>query len=295
VKQIPRAGETVLGWDFDEPVDGGKGSNQAIAAAKLGARVGFVGCVGRDRVGDEGERWMQNAGVDTTWLKRHERMTSGIGFILLNENGVPAMVTSMGANAELSCADVEMALSQMKSAKILLTQFEIPVEIAIYAARMARECGMISIINPAPAPGQVISGLDAASILVPNETEAHSLLGLADEDMMDPIEMAKLLKARSGAETVLITLGGEGVVGIDVNQQPWRIRAPKVQVEDTSGAGDAFCAALAVGLTHGLTAEKAAEWASYAAALSVTREGTIPSYPVYEEVQQFIASLSIPG
>lgn len=295
VKQIPRAGETVLGWDFHEPVDGGKGSNQAIAAAKLGARVGFVGCVGRDRVGDEGERWMQNAGVDTTWLKRHEKITSGIGFILLDENGVPAMVTSMGANAELSCTDVETALSQMKSAKVLLTQFEIPVEIAVYAARVAREHGMISIINPAPAPAQAISGLDAASILVPNETEARSLLGLTDQDVMDPIEMAELLKARSGAETVMITLGGEGLVGNGANQQSWSIGATKVPVEDTSGAGDAFCAALAVGLIHGLAVEKAAGWASHAAALSVTRKGTIPSYPAYEEVQKFIADMPIPG
>ena len=290
VKAVPRAGETVLGWDFHEPVDGGKGSNQAIAAALLGKKIGFVGCVGMDRVGQEGEQWMRNAGVDTTWLQKLEGISSGIGFIVLNQEGVPAMVTSMGANAELTCAFVEQALGQMREASVLLTQLEIPVEVAIHAARIARQLGMISIVNPAPAPETWIEGLESASILVPNENEAKTLLGMDADSSPDPIEMAVRLRERSKSGCVMITLGKEGAVGSESSGEVWSIHPPAVPVADTSGAGDAFCAGLAVGLSEGMDLRRAAQWACSVAALSVSRKGTIPSYPTRDEVLSFMAN-----
>ncbi len=289
VKRVPTAGETVIGWDFQEPVDGGKGSNQAIAAAKLGARVSFVGCVGRDRVGDDGARWMQEAGVDTRFLRRSETTASGIGFIILDENGVPAMVTSLGANAELTTSHIDEALNALPDAHILLTQFEIDPHIALYAARAARSRGMIAIVNPAPAPEAPLDGLDAASILTPNEGEAKVILGLAPEAPADLEFLARELRAQTGVERVLITAGEQGAVGID-SSGFWTIAPPPVDAVDTSGAGDVFCAALAMSLVEGHDFRAAAAWACAAATLSVCKAGTIPAYPTYDDVSRFLAT-----
>ena len=287
VKHPPSPGETVIGWEYAEPIDGGKGSNQAIAAARLGARVSFVGCLGKDRLGDQGEAWMRQAGVDTRFVRRSDSST-GVGFILLDERGVPAMVTCMGANAELAPEEVYTALDQLRG-QILLTQFEIPPEVALAAARQARRQGMLTIINPAPAPGEPLDGLEAADILVPNESEARQLLGLSESEVMDDTSLAKRLRSQCGAGCVLVTLGERGVVGVDA-EGVWSVTPPVVQAADTSGAGDVFCAALAFGLTHGRHLRSASTWACQTAALSVTRPGTIPGFPTLEEVQDFLAS-----
>jgi ribokinase len=287
VRRPPVPGETVLGWDYQEPVDGGKGSNQAIAAARLGGNVAFVGCVGRDRIGDDGQRWMQDAGVNVNFLRRSLTTPSGVGFIMLDEIGVPAMVTSMGANADLSIAEIEDALAQTPSARVLLTQFEMPIEVALHAARIARRQGLTTIVNPAPAPQAEIEGLDAAKILTPNETEARMLLGQGMTGDVDPFEMASQLQARTGAEHVIITLGEKGAVGSN-GKETWQVVSRAVDVVDTSGAGDVFCAGLAVGLVEGKDVRDAAEWACAAAALSVTRPGTIPAFPTRDEVDSLV-------
>jgi ribokinase len=287
VKRPPVAGETVIGWDFQEPIDGGKGSNQAIAAARLGGKVAFVGRVGRDRIGDEGERLMREAGVDTRHLQRGNT-SSGVGFILLDETGIPAMVTSLGANADLSVADIDAALANLPGGSVLLTQFEIPLEVALYAARAGQERGLTTIVNPAPAPDKLIQGLNAASVLVPNETEARALLGMETDELLDPEKMALSLHKRSGAGEVIITLGEQGAIGTN-GHNVWMVTPPSVNVVDTSGAGDAFCAALAVGLVDGMTMQKAAQWACGVASLSVTRPGTIPSYPTLQDANRFLS------
>lgn len=290
VKRTPKPGETVIGWNFHEPVDGGKGSNQAIAVALLGTSVSFVGCVGKDRIGDDGERWMREAGVDTSFLRRSETTSSGVGFIMLDEDGVPAMVTSMGANAALSMQEIDAALSQLAEASVMLTQFEIDPKVSLYAARTAREHGMTSIVNPAPAPETPITGLDSATILIPNETEAKVLLGFDSEAEVDPKDLASDLYNQSGVNTVIITVGENGVVGAD-KTGIWHLNSPHVKVIDTSGAGDVFCASLAVRLVSGDSIKTAAEWACYAASLSVTRPGTIPAFPTLDEVNNFISRI----
>jgi ribokinase len=286
VKRPPRAGETVIGWDYHEPVDGGKGSNQAIAAARLGLRVSFVGCVGEDRIGDDGQRWMAEAGVDTTYLYRSQSVASGVGFILLDESGVPAMVSCMGANAALSQAQIDAALQSLHGACILLTQFEILPSLALHAAREAKKQGMLTIVNPAPAPDEPLDGLDCADILAPNESEARQMLGLPLDDATPLADIAGRLRAESGAGIVLVTAGEQGVVGCDA-EGTWAITPPPVQVVDTSGAGDVFCAALGVALLEGQAVRQASGWACAVAALSVTRPGTIPAYPTRAEVEQF--------
>ena len=289
VKRVPTAGETVIGWDFHEPVDGGKGSNQAIAAAKLGARTSFVGVVGRDRIGDDGERWMRDAGVETRYLRRSDTTSSGVGFIILDEEGVPAMVTTMGANAELSAEEIDAALGELQGAAVLLTQFEIDPQVALHAARAARRYGMIAIANPAPAPVEPVRGLEAATILTPNETEAKVLLGLDPGDKVDLAQLAERLCQQTGVEQIIVTAGEQGAVGVDASGT-WHVRPPAVEVVDTSGAGDVFCAALAVALVGGKPLRAAAEWACAAATLSVSRAGTIPAFPTNEEVAKFLST-----
>jgi ribokinase len=288
VKDIPRAGETVIGWGFDEPQDGGKGSNQAIAAAKLGAKVSFVGCVGQDRIGKEGETWMCNAGVDTSWMLKLEGISSGIGFILLNEKGIPAMVTSMGANEKLNKEHIDLALEQMRGAKVLVTQFEIRPEVALYAARIARRNNILSIVNPAPACSIDLESLNVADILVPNEIEAKTLLGYGLEIPIDVNILAQDLRKKGKVNCVIITYGENGVIGVD-NSGTWEVRPPQVNAVDTSGAGDAFCAALAVALSEGKNYREASDWACKVAAFSVTRFGTIASYPTKMEMEYFIS------
>jgi ribokinase len=286
VKRPPVPGETVIGWDYEEPVDGGKGSNQAIAAARLGGKVSFVGCVGKDRIGDQAEFWMNAAGVDTTRLRRSPTTASGIGFIMLDESGVPAMVSSLGANAELTDQEVEAAIIGLRDVGVLLTQFEIPIPVAMRAAGFARQQGLLTILNPAPAPETELSGLDCADVLVPNETEARLLLGLAVDQEVDNAWLAQKLREKTGAGAVLITIGERGVVGCDAEGN-WAVAPPPVKAVDTSGAGDSFCAALAVALVEGQSVREASAWACRVAALSVTRAGTIPAYPTRAEVDAF--------
>ena len=287
VERIPLAGETVIGWDFQELVDGGKGSNQAIAAARLGAQVSFIGCVGQDRLGDEAESWMRQAGVDTDYLFRSVSTATGVGFIILSAEGVPLMVTSMGANAELTEKNVADALSQFDNGKVLLTQFEIRPAVALYATKIGHEQGMLTILNPAPFADVSLSEFKNCDILVPNETEAMGMLGIdPSQKTRKPTELADELRQRCQIRCVMVTIGEAGVAVSDENGCV-QILPPAVQVVDTSGAGDAFCAALAVGLANGQMLRDSAKWACKVAALSVTRPGTILAYPTLTETEAF--------
>jgi len=291
VQRVPVAGETVIGWDFDEPKDGGKGSNQAIAAARLGVLTSFVGCIGKDRLGAEAESWLREEGVYIDYLYSSKSKSTGVGFILLNERGVPAMVTTLGANEELNYEQVETALMGSVDAKVMLTQFEILPDVALYAAKVAHDYGLTTIVNPAPALTMSLSKLAVADILVPNDKEAKVLLGMHPDAKIDLKTVAVELMARSKAGCVIITAGEQGIVGVD-GADRWQAFPPNVRVKDSSGAGDVFCAALAAGLIKGLNNREASIWANLAAALSVTREGTIPSFPTAKEVDEFCATIS---
>ncbi|MFN2233080.1 MAG: ribokinase, partial [Anaerolineales bacterium] len=279
-------GETVMGWEFQEPIDGGKGSNQAIAAAKLGIKTSFVGCLGKDRLGQEAVNWMRDVGIDLRFTLYSDTSNTGVGFIMLNENGVPAMVTTMGANEELDHHHVDMALKSLRGAKVMLSQFEIRPEVALHAASVARENQMIAIINPAPAAEIHPSQLSVADIVIPNETEAKLLLDYKPELEVDPLVMANELREHCGVSCVIITLGEQGFVGSD-RSGSWRGEAPEVDVVDTSGAGDVFCAAFAAGIIRGSTYRLASEWACRVATFSVTKPGTIPAFPTMEELDNF--------
>ena len=288
VPRPPKIGETVIGWDFQQPMDGGKGSNQAIAASRLGARVSFVGCLGRDVIGNEGKRWMTESGVDVSWLKQIEGVSTGAGFILLDTIGDCALVTSMGANANLTSDYVEQAISNMPSASIVITQFEIPPQVAMHAVEVAHKLKMKTILNPAPVPDDLKLDMQSVSILIPNEIEAKMLLKLDEEIRIQPSIIAEMLFKESGAECVIITLGEKGVVGYDAVGS-WMVEPTKVSLVDALGAGDEFCAALSVGIVNGKNIREASRWASAVAALSVTKQGTIPAFPTLAEVQEFLS------
>jgi len=185
VQRIPTAGETVLGWDLHEIKDGGKGSNQAIAAARLGVVASFVGCIGTDRLGAECEDWLREEEVEISHLYRSQSKGTGAGINIVDENGIPAMVTSLGANEELSCQQVETALEGLRGAKVMLTQFEILPEVALYAARIAHRYKMTTIINPAPAFAVNLTQLELADVLIPNDVEAKTLLGYDPQEQID--------------------------------------------------------------------------------------------------------------
>jgi ribokinase len=292
VERVPRAGETVNGWDYQEPVDGGKGSNQAIAAARLGAKVSFVGCVGEDRLGQAGTRYLTEAGVDITWLKRSPAATVG-GFVMVGPDGVPAIVAVLGANGDLTLQDVEQALGEMATPRLLLTQCEIRPPVALHAARLARARGWLTIINPAPAPDTGLLGLDQADVLTPNETEALALLGRPLDDRCPGAQLAAELRSRSGARNVIVTLGAKGLAGCDA-EGAWETAAPKARATDTTGAGDAFNGALVVALLRGQPLRAAAAWACLVATYSASQPGTIPNYPTRQQVAEFARQVGWP-
>jgi len=189
----------------------------------------------------------------------------------------------------LTNQEVESAITGLEDAGVLLTQFEIPIAVALHAVRFAHQQGLLTILNPAPAQEIKLSGLDCANLLVPNETEARLLLGVPVDQEVNNTWLAQRLRKKTGAGVVLITIGERGVVGYDT-QGIWAVSPPQVKVVDISGAGDAFCAALAVALVEGKPVREASAWACTVAALSVSRAGTIPAYPIRAEADAFIRS-----
>jgi len=277
VDRVPGGGETLLGKGFSQG-PGGKGSNQAIAAARLGARVRFVGSVGKDSYGDEALRIWREEGISADFVKR-VGVHTGLGFVLVGPSGENSIVIDPGANRELSPGDVEAARGAIEGCGVLLTQLEIPPETALAAARVARGEGATVILNP--APGMKCSSLDLSQvdILTPNEREFETLTGSPD------LSGAKGVLSM-GPRAVVVTLGERGAWVITKDGSAL-VPAPKVDVVDTTGAGDAFNGALAVALNEGEPLTSAVRFANYAGALTVTRKEVVPALPTRGELEEF--------
>jgi ribokinase len=278
VERLPSAGETLLGSGYSEG-PGGKGSNQAVAARRLGGRVSFVGCVGEDRFGDDALALWRTEGVDASNVRRSGTHT-GLGFVIVDKRGRNAITVDAGANLELNAQDVKRAEPVISKAGVLLTQLEVPVEAVKAAAALGRTHGVTVILNPAPAHGA--SELEAGSfdILTPNEHEFQTMTGT--EDLSSG---AALLLSR-GVKAVVVTLGERGAF-VATPTDRYTVPAPRVQVVDTTGAGDAFNGALAVALSEGEPLRHAVAFANYAGALTVTRREVIPALPTRAEVDEF--------
>lgn len=284
--RFPRPGETVLGGDL-RLGPGGKGSNQAIAAARLGAGVHFIGRVGKDQFGREALATLTREGIDTSFMVADAESPTGAAVILVAETGENEIVVASGANRRLSPADVERASAVFTHGSVFLAQLEVPVETVVKAAEVAKGAGSFSILNPAPADPDLVRFLPLFDLVTPNETEAGILAGMAVESRETAEEAGRRL-VDLGARAALVTLGRKGSVYVAPGRTLFT-PALTVRAIDTTGAGDAFNGALAVALARGDALDQALRFASAAAALSVTRPGTANSLPNQEEVTRFLA------
>jgi ribokinase len=279
--RLPAAGETVLGGDLATAA-GGKGANQAVAAARLGARVTLVARVGADDYGRAALAQFQREGLDARFAATDAEAPSGVALIVVGPDGQNQIAVAPGANNRLTPADVEAARPAFEQSHVLLLQLESPLETVLAAARSGRACGLTVILNPAPAqtlPDELYSLVD---LLTPNEREAAQLSG------EDTPEAAAAVLLQRGAANVIVTRGEAGAM-LATRQGMERIPGYRVQAVDATAAGDAFIGALAVGLARGERLPAAIRFAHAAAALSVTRSGAQPSLPTAEEVQAFLA------
>lgn len=286
---IPRPGETVLGGELLQ-AQGGKGANQAVAAARLGAAVTFVARLGDDPFGAAARAGYARDGIDTTHCLADPSAPSGVALILVDGAGENAIAVASGANARLSVADVDRAAAAIRGADLLLLQLEVPLATVTHAARLASAAGVPVLLDPAPVPDGGIPDELAAlvTVLKPNESEAARLTGAATGDVTSAAGAARLLLAR-GPRLVVVTCGAAGAVVAD-RDGVVAVPAFAVTAVDTTAAGDAFTAALAVGLAERLPPVEAARRAAAAGALAATRRGAQPSLPTRAEQEAFLAA-----
>jgi len=284
--EIPAPGQTVLGSDF-KTISGGKGANQAVAAARLGARVAVVGRVGEDAFGQSLREGFTCASVDCGHLRDTAGVASGVALIVVAESGQNAICVAAGANARVGPDDVERAADLIAKARVCVVQLEIPLETAVRAVAIARRHGVGVVLDPAPAPEALPDELFAVDVLTPNESEAARLLGL-EGGAVDPDVIARCLRER-GAGAVVLTLGETGCLACDSGGS-LRVGAHAVEVVDTTAAGDAFTGALAVALAEGRCLREGVAFANAAGALACTRFGAQPSLPTRPAVVSLLES-----
>ena len=282
VPRFPVPGETVIGENFGEG-PGGKGSNQAIAAARLGAQSTFIGKIGTDRYGDDALELWEAEGVDTDTVIRTDDTHSGVGFVIVNEEGENEITVAPGANDQLGADSVAAAGDSLQASDAVLAQLEVPDEPLIAAGELAQEADVPFILNPAPARELPESLLSTVSYLTPNQNEARVMVGREPDDPVDDRTVAEEL-LDLGVETVVITRGEAGAVMISADEFQ-EIPAPEVDVTDTTGAGDAFNGALAVALAEGREPAEAIEFACAGGAHAVTEMEVIPGLPTREELE----------
>jgi ribokinase len=287
VPRIPTPGETAVGRDF-RVSGGGKGANQAIAAARAGASVRVVTALGTDDLGDRALASLSADGIDVTLVRRVPGIASGVALIVVDDAGENAIAVAAGANAELTAADVAPLADTIAPGDVLLLQLEIPLPAVIAAARLAKAAGAHVILNPAPAPDAPLPEalLEAVTLIVPNEHEAERLTGVAVADAAGLAGAAAALHAR-GVPTVLITLGARGAY-VSADGHTSHVPSFPATAIDTTAAGDVFCGALAVALTEGRPIDDAADFAAAAAAISVTRPGAQASAPRRDEIEALL-------
>jgi ribokinase len=286
VGHLPQPGETVLGGDYIQSL-GGKGANQAVAAARLGAEVTFVARLGQDAFGDVSVAAYQAEGIDTKYLIRDDQTPSGVAVIMVSHDAENIIAVAQGANAKLSPEDILAAEEAIQKANCLLVQLEIPLDTVQSALQLAVKHHVPVILNPAPAmklPGALLEMVD---YLTPNETESAILAGEHSARMA--LEGASLLKTKYKIKNLIITLEEKGaaIVG-DQNQV---VPAYPVKPVDTTAAGDAFNGALAVALSRGDALLDAVKFANAVAALTTTRRGAQASLPSAAAVEAFLQRL----
>ncbi len=286
VARIPKPGETVLGGDF-VMAPGGKGANQAVAAARAGGRVTFLARVGNDLFGEQAIRNFEADGIDVRFLARDGRAPSGVALINVDDAGENSISVASGANALLAPEDVLRAEAAFQGADLVLTQLETPLETVRVTAEMARTRGIPVILNPAPPRPLDDAILRNVAVITPNESEARLLTGLPVGTELEARDAARVLRAR-GPALAIVTMGERGALASGRDYEGM-MPAFQVRAIDTTAAGDVFNGALAVALAEKRAVPEALRFASAAAAISVTRAGAQPSAPTRVEIEEFLA------
>lgn len=289
---MPVWGETlpVKNWHVAE--DGGKGSNVTVALGRLGLKVAYIGKVGNDPWGDLGDKWMTDAGADTTYLYRTDEVSTGTGLILIGPDGRNTVIDGDSSSVKLTVEEVEAALDDMADSTYFVTGFEVPQHVSQEGAKYAKKLGMTVALNPSPLPEEPMGELDYVDYLFINEVEGRYIEGLAEDDPLDAESLARKVRDTYHVGNVVMTLGGDGACALTADGTFFTVDPVHVEkVVNTAGAGDGFMAATVYGLVRGKSLHDAMEWAAKYAALSVTIDGTIPAYRPLDEVEAFIASL----
>lgn len=288
VHHIPRVGETVRAWDYKLIKDGGKGSHQAMVIGKLGGSVGFIGKNAKDEQSDIGVSWLSEHHVNISKLIRVDYEGRGNGMILIDDDGNNAIISVDDIRKELNFEEVAPLIEDWKDASVFITNFEIPLDTALQAAKLAKDLGMFTILNPSPAPTESIGDISYVDMLVPNETESKVLLGYDLDSYADPEEMARKLSEKFHLPAVLMTLGDQGALYYD-REHLYHASPIIVKAVDPIGAGDTFLGSYVFSYWNKQkSVEDSLNWANHAAALGVSRPGSIPSFPTYDEVEAFI-------
>ena len=284
-KRIPAVGETILGGDFIM-VPGGKGANQAVAAAKLGAEVYFIAKLGDDVFAEQSLDNFKKETVNTKHVIQTSEAPSGVALIMVDDEGNNLIVVAPGANQTLLPADIKRAESDIASCGAVVAQLEVPLETIEFAAKMANDLKVPFVLDPAPARELGPELLRMVDVLTPNETEAQILTGIEVTDEESARAASKSLLERD-IKAVILTLGGKGFLLAD-NEGARYVSAQKVDAVDSTAAGDAFTGSLAVGIAENKGLLDAALFANYVAALSVTKMGAQSSMPTLQEVKSFM-------
>lgn len=279
----PHPGETILGSDF-QTFPGGKGANQAVAAARLDGNVTMIGRVGEDAFGDMLLDTLQKDRVDTRYVTRTQGVSTGVALITVNEAGQNNIVVVPGANAHLTPEDIHAAEPAFKTAGVVLIQLEIPMETVAEAVQVAKKHEAVVVLNPAPAPAQALPAdlLAGVDILIPNEHELAMLTGAEEMPLKQAAETI-------GVDCLIVTLGSKGAQVWDGSEIS-TIPPHAVKAVDTTAAGDAFAGAFTLALTEGKQIHEAALWGNAAGAAAVTKPGAQPSLPRKQDILALLNS-----
>lgn len=283
VDNIPRLGETVIGGEFIR-ARGGKGANQAVAAARLGAEVTFVTCLGRDEFGLSSASAYQAEGINTQYIKWEDTIPSGVALIMVNRSGENIIAVAPGANSLLSSFDILKAEEAFRNAQIVLLQLEVPLEAITKAIGLANKYQVKIILNPAPAmllPEKILRSVD---VLTPNENELNLLAGT---DLGRDLSRIQDYTNHAGINTLIVTISAEGAL-VFTDRIAHHVPGFQVNAIDTVAAGDAFNGALAVALSRGDSLLDSVRYANAVGGISVTRIGAQPSLPTQIEVERFM-------
>ncbi|MEX6674727.1 ribokinase [Pseudomonas sp. W2Oct36] len=281
--RLPRAGETLAGQSF-VTVPGGKGANQAVAAARLGASVAMVGCVGDDAYGEQLRSALLAEGIDCQAVTRIAGESTGVALIVVDDSSQNAIVIVAGGNGHVTASVVDSFDALLSQAEVIICQLEVPLDTVGHVLKRGHELGKTVILNPAPATGPLPAEWFAwIDYLIPNESEASALTGLPVDSTASADAAASALLA-AGVSKVIVTLGEQGALFAGKSRSE-HFPAPKVQPVDTTAAGDTFVGGFAAALADGKSESEAIRFGQVAAALSVTRSGAQPSIPTFAEVQ----------